>query len=340
MNTIYLSVFVPTLPRKGRIQELVAALYESVCSLDRSESELTRGMIEVVISCNEKSSQGEVYNYILRNFPDFEVRCVSPFANIGADNNIKSAALLTSGKYVWILCDDDIPSSTAIETILSTVIKHDPALLYLEPLCVNAYEYKQDYGNSLPSTRFVNEITSLLASDTQEQSLSPIDDNWLTDKCEDLLRASCLVFRRSTTHSYWQSFYGERTHVASLCLALDALSGGQGYWLKKPIYAYIDAYNEIGLKKAWYIYYFQVLPTAAAFLSANQMVVPARYTVIPVLHIKLVVKSLFYAWTKSPRLTDSVTIVRYCLSSFSAYLKSALRQCNKRMTLLSGKEIR
>lgn len=50
--------------------------------------------------------------------------------NIGPDRNMISCFSQGSGQYVWMLCDDDLPCSNAIESLLGAIRRHGPVGLY------------------------------------------------------------------------------------------------------------------------------------------------------------------------------------------------------------------
>ena len=53
-------------------------------------------------------------------------------SNIGSDPNFLSCITYSRGRYTWILCDDDLPCTTAVENILDAIRRfRDAGLIYL-----------------------------------------------------------------------------------------------------------------------------------------------------------------------------------------------------------------
>jgi acetyltransferase-like isoleucine patch superfamily enzyme len=61
-----------------------------------------------------------------------KVRIFRQHTNVGPDRNFLSCIEQARGDYVWTLCDDDLPTSNAVDAILQAVRKQDaPGLVYL-----------------------------------------------------------------------------------------------------------------------------------------------------------------------------------------------------------------
>jgi len=66
---------------------------------------------------------------LIATFGD-RVKHIRHSENIGSDRNMISCIERASGRYVWILCDDDLPVSNAVQKILEGIEADAPAFLF------------------------------------------------------------------------------------------------------------------------------------------------------------------------------------------------------------------
>jgi acetyltransferase-like isoleucine patch superfamily enzyme len=107
------------------------------------------------------------------------VRIFRQHTNVGPDRNFLSCIEQARGDYVWTLCDDDLPTSNAVDTILQAVRKQDaPGLVYLR---------------AAPSDERVSTYDRRpVSADWEEKSV----DAFLLDVAEWVTFASSIVVKR------------------------------------------------------------------------------------------------------------------------------------------------
>jgi hypothetical protein len=272
---------------------------------------MIRDNVEIVISSNDHYEYKKIIEFSEINLNFYKPRIITPYKNINGDNNIASSSSLCNGKYVWILCDDDICSLFSIEYILDCIKKYNFSLLYLEPLTIkpsNVSINNIDFSHLNYYENFSNELNSFEKS----FDVIDIDDVWLENNIFSLLRASSLVYSREKTHKYWTSFfYKNGNGIASFCIALDALSGGFSIRSKLPKYIYMDANKESWSKSWLYIYYFELLPVAKYFLIENKLKIKkvnfriAKNDLIPL------IISILYNWKKFLVIKNMKQVIKY-----------------------------
>jgi hypothetical protein len=261
---ISLSIFIPTYKRLNRLFELLMLI-----DLHHKESDIIKDNVEIVISSNDFNEYEKILVFSQNNIKYFKPRVVTPYKNINGDNNIAASSSLTYGKYIWILCDDDLCSLDSIEYILNCINKYNFSLLYLEPLIIKPDVISTKYNTQKPDLKFSQIVLDKL--NTIDKTYQ-IDNKWLADNIFSLLRASSLVYSREKTHKYWTSFfYKNGNGIASFCIALDALCGGLAIRSALPKYIYLDANKESWANSWLYIYYFELIPVAELFLMENKI---------------------------------------------------------------------
>lgn len=112
-----LTIAIPTYNRARHLRETLEQLVVQVEGLPAE--------IVVLDNCSPDHTPEIVTRFGGR------VRHVRHPTNIGSDLNMISCLTAGSGKYVWILCDDDLPVSDAVSSILMAIEAHDnPPLLF------------------------------------------------------------------------------------------------------------------------------------------------------------------------------------------------------------------
>jgi len=111
-----LSICVPTYNRLPYLKELLEKLLPQL-----------NDQVEVLVSDN--CSDDGTWEYLLGIDNITKFRQVS---NIGADPNIQSVIQRAETEYVWLLCDDDLPSMSLIANVIDAINSYYKApLIYL-----------------------------------------------------------------------------------------------------------------------------------------------------------------------------------------------------------------
>ena len=140
-SEIILSVCIPTYNRSSVLKDTLMAIAPQV--------DANQGQCELIISDNASSdSTKEVvisYKDIYKNIKYF-----SNDRNLGGRQNIWKATTYASGKYIWILGDDDMPTPGSITHILS--ILSDPQLSKrLNLLILNSTKVREEFTKTQAS---------------------------------------------------------------------------------------------------------------------------------------------------------------------------------------------
>ena len=112
-----LSICIPTYNRLSYLKELLDKLLPQL-----------NDRVEILVSDN--CSNDGTWDYLL-SIPNIKKH--RHIENIGGDRNIQSVVQMPETQYIWLLCDDDLPSSNLINNILDAIEKYDnPPLVYLK----------------------------------------------------------------------------------------------------------------------------------------------------------------------------------------------------------------
>jgi glycosyltransferase involved in cell wall biosynthesis len=113
-----LTISIPTYNRLDLLRQ----------TLDRLLPQLT-DEVEVVV-CDNCSPDGTADFVRSLHEAGKRISLTRHPANIGPDRNMISCFDQGSGQYVWTLCDDDLPCSNAVESLLGAIRRHGPVGLY------------------------------------------------------------------------------------------------------------------------------------------------------------------------------------------------------------------
>lgn len=119
---VLLTIAVPTYNRCSYLERLLSALIEMTQGLE--------GRVELFVSDNASSDGAED---LLRSL---EVRAphlrwVRNTTNIGVDANISQCFRAATGRFVWIIGDDDMPKPGVVAAMVELLQGRDPDLVYL-----------------------------------------------------------------------------------------------------------------------------------------------------------------------------------------------------------------
>lgn len=116
-----LTIAIPTFNRSIHLKRLLDGLQEILGSVSQP--------VEILISDNASSDGTDaVTAEFYAACPDAIV--IRNATNIGADANIAQCFRRASGRYVWIIGDDDMPKRDALQRILEVLANEAPDILY------------------------------------------------------------------------------------------------------------------------------------------------------------------------------------------------------------------
>jgi abequosyltransferase len=133
---ILLSICIPTYNRYYVLEENILRCKAQIESINFK--------IELLVSDNASTDLTESTCSKFKNLQYFKYRRNE--SNIGPNLNFIKLVERASGKYVWILGDDDLICSNALYTICGVLEKYEPGLLVIHP-SIEAKEL--DYSKSL-----------------------------------------------------------------------------------------------------------------------------------------------------------------------------------------------
>jgi glycosyltransferase involved in cell wall biosynthesis len=119
-----LTIAIPTFNRVRFLRELLSVLFDQLIAQPR---------VELIVSDNASSDETPI---LLQEFQDrgLQIRYIRNKTNIGADANFLQCFELARGKYVWIVGDDDIIPSGALDRVLYFLDSGDFDLIFLRPM--------------------------------------------------------------------------------------------------------------------------------------------------------------------------------------------------------------
>jgi acetyltransferase-like isoleucine patch superfamily enzyme len=167
MESIKLTIAIPTYNRVHLLRQTVELLLPQL-----------REGVELLV-CDNASPDGTA-EYLKTLGP--RIRHHRHSENIGSDPNFLSCVTESKGKYVWILCDDDLPCSNAVENILRAREEFkEPGLIYLR--VKGSDERVSDYTP--------NPVTTEWTAKNRDEFITDIGV-WVTFGSSIVVRRDCL----------------------------------------------------------------------------------------------------------------------------------------------------
>ena len=123
-SEILLSICIPTF---NRPQYLKVAVESVLAQIDPTNS----SKVEIVISDNSLSDESQVVIEELKKRENASIKYYKNEHNVGFDGNCLLAVERASGRYAWLLGDDDLLAPGALEVVLREIGQPAPADLYL-----------------------------------------------------------------------------------------------------------------------------------------------------------------------------------------------------------------
>ena len=175
-----LSICIPTFNRACFLEGSLKCFEEQLHDVDGSEIELY-----VSDNCSEDYTPQVVQSAIQRGLPITYNRNEQ---NLGADRNFLHCMQKASGKYIWLLGDDDLLKPHMVKYILDQLRNHDYGLIHLSVLSnKNNLPEIQEYNNLEKFFKTVSYwITFMSGSIFLKESVSKV-------KSHEKYMASCLL---------------------------------------------------------------------------------------------------------------------------------------------------
>lgn len=113
-KTPLLSICIPTFDRSGLLEEALTALVANISDCKDSDT-------EIVISNNASTDDTQqLCEKFCQDHPHINWNVVKQPVSVGADN-VQLVTTFATGRYIWILSDDDILLPGAVSTILENI---------------------------------------------------------------------------------------------------------------------------------------------------------------------------------------------------------------------------
>ena len=133
-----LSVCIPNYERL----DLLTRLVSFCCVLIEKDSLYEQVEICVSDDCSSNDPTEAVHK-IVEQFPSVCIKYKRNETNLGMDHNFLQSVMMASGRYAWIIGNDDMPTDNSLSIIMD-VLKRYPALDFLvSPF--DAYSYTGEY---------------------------------------------------------------------------------------------------------------------------------------------------------------------------------------------------
>lgn len=119
-----LTIAIPTFNRLDCLKLLVNSL------IAQGQSGKSLGNLFTILVCNNASTDG-TFEYLSEISKTEGIEVIHHPVNCGGDPNILYCCQAAKSKYVWVIGDDDVPLSGAIDAVLACLERDEPDLLYL-----------------------------------------------------------------------------------------------------------------------------------------------------------------------------------------------------------------
>lgn len=134
-----LTIAIPTYNRANYLRGLLSTIFDQL---------VAQPTVELIVSDNASSDETPA---VIEEFEKrgLKLRYLRNEINIGADANFLQCFEQSTGKYLWLLGDDDIVVPGGFSKILSLIEAEDYSLVYLSP-----YTFEHDYLAERQHDRF------------------------------------------------------------------------------------------------------------------------------------------------------------------------------------------
>ena len=148
--TIQLSICIPTYNRLQFLKQSLVAITSQINDDNSSK-------VEIIISDNSSTDGTKAYleSFIAKN-SSISIKYFRQDSNVGADSNFLKVIGLSRGEFVYLVSDDDILLSGAIDKLLNCINFNSS----LDAICVNYRSFKLDPTvNTQPRLSLLNDKT-------------------------------------------------------------------------------------------------------------------------------------------------------------------------------------
>ena len=188
VNNKLLTIAIPTWNRSEKLKESLDWLLPQI--IDYKDS------IELIISDNASTDNTmEVLDNIKINYPNLDIKFNKQPVNTGFYGNFKKCIQLASGKYLWLLSDDDFVFPGVIRQVIEVIKKNDVGAIHLKDWTSNKL-VNDDFSVDLVSQKqFFSDYPfrhSLISSVIFRRNLE--DENALFSKLKDNALIGYAVF--------------------------------------------------------------------------------------------------------------------------------------------------
>lgn len=184
-----LTLAIPTFNRLDCLRLLI----ESVIHQIPPEGVLGE-MFELLI-CNNASTDGTT-EYLNRLATHKGIRVIHHAANCGPVDNVIHCFESATGKFVWVMGDDDVPLGGAINAVMECIESEQPALMYLPSKWVSG-DLSELAKNQIPSkdVRILNSMSLAVRSSVYVTFIS----SWVINKDAYLSQKNARIDRYRDT---------------------------------------------------------------------------------------------------------------------------------------------
>ncbi|MEB3244734.1 MAG: glycosyltransferase [Vampirovibrionales bacterium] len=267
-----LSITIPTYKRPERLRELLWGLCKQIEALPDD----LKGQADIWVNDNASGDDTEaMVKKFAAKYPFITYVCNAQ--NLGADRNVGVAMQRPAGTFIWLLCDDDLPTKNAVERLLRQIQDIERQRLANGPT-VNLI-----HSNSFHRTVEMNDMV-MGRMYTDHGHLSLMTGEAMLKKFHmALLRASTLIFRKGTYDGPFVDQYLTGYLCSPLVLVLQCLSGQNthGYYMDDPLLTYRENHKPWwGLWPLVVVYYIPLMALFAvrAGLYNASIITPFLYT--------------------------------------------------------------
>lgn len=129
-----LSICIPTFEREDLFKLCIESLERNIATIEKNTE------IEVIVSINDSSKYKQSILNQYKILEDYLV-VIQNSKNIGGDKNIINCYKKASGKYIWIIGDDDYILDGGIACLIREIKEKNPSCLF-----INSYGYRKSYN--------------------------------------------------------------------------------------------------------------------------------------------------------------------------------------------------
>jgi glycosyltransferase involved in cell wall biosynthesis len=238
-NYPFITIGIPTYKRPNRLKVLLESI--------SAQEGLTDINWEVIVSdnCSEDNTAKVVFDFKSR-ISQLKYFCNEQ--NIGADNNIRSLIDKASGKFVWILPDDDgISDNMSLRNIINEIksLYKEPSLIILNSAIVKLDSNEIIKPKTIPISGniFIEFGLDVLKS--------------LTDM--DILAANKLILKREAFPRSFEQKHIGYNNTGPMAMALTAAAHGSVLIISKVYTIYGEGDSAYWRKKWGYIYFIEIV---------------------------------------------------------------------------------